>query len=60
MIVRHPLGDLAFAILIALPAVAFVQPQPLKPAIETDQPKHTDGSLFTRLASADHRISLLG
>jgi hypothetical protein len=57
---RHLLGDIAFAILIALPAVTVVQPQPPKPSIPAAQSSLVDRPTLADRTSAEHRVSLLG
>ncbi len=60
MIHRQLLGDVALAILIALPAVAFVQPQPAKPVLATPPFAPASHLSLTDRTATDHRVTLLG
>jgi hypothetical protein len=57
---RPLLGEIAFAILIALPAVAFIQPQPAKSTITAAHPKQAHQLTLADRRSVEHRTSVLG
>lgn len=59
MVVRRLVRDIAFAILIALPSAAFLQPHAAPPSSLVKGPTVETTDLATP-TSTDRRISLLG
>ena len=60
MVDRRLAGDIAFAVMIALPTASFVRPGPATPTISVVKISSAEPGVLTVTGSNDRRIGLLG